>query len=589
MIIKRKRIKARGQALKRALRHIVDGEDNDAVTLVRGNIADLEDARADAIRFGREYAVRHWSLSPDKLITDEQIAELVDRLCAEFGFDPDRAVMWRHTKSRASDSGCDQHYHLCVPEVDPITGGVVSSSHDFARHEKIARSVELAWGHRTVPGPHMDAVVTALDREAPPDAATLRGIAPIDHPASFSEVDHQRLKRAGFDLPRIREMISDALSAATDRPDFDARLMAIGLRLRTGDKKDALIVETSEDRTFIGSLARLTRLRKSALAERMAFNAAGQSTDQTNDPPSHLLSPQATVGADGAGVQTGGEHRRSGPTAPDGYGYRTAAPDSRRDRTDSYPAGEFGIAPGRTGSDHGPQEWLTLASGCVRHHGTLLDLLAVARRAALPPLERTMSDLNDVIETETSAASRTAPLPEPASLQAARRKVEQDVALLRALEAQADEVLRKFTDGEPRSGWRRFFRPSHDPEREALEGRFEVLQGRVLRARGDRAASGYALKIEEKKFQVANARHQSHLSTGRDQREHRIITARAARTLIEKNPLLARWGIVALLRLAASVRNSRAESDLTDAPEDWDLVPVFDIWGIPLLPRPKAP
>jgi hypothetical protein len=116
----------------------------------------------------------------------------------------------------------------------------------------------------------------------------------------------------------------------------------------------------------------------------------------------------------------------------------------------------------------------------------------------LPPLERTLSDLNDVIETETLAANRTASPPEPASLRAARRKVEEDAVLLRALEAEADEVLRKFTDGEPRSGWRRFFRPSHDPERQALEGRLQVLQGRVLKARGERAAPGYALKIEEK-------------------------------------------------------------------------------------------
>jgi hypothetical protein len=207
----------------------------------------------------------------------------------------------------------------------------------------------------------------------------------------------------------------------------------------------------------------------------------------------------------------------------------------------------------------------------------------------LPPLERTLSDLNDVIETETSAASRTTSLPEPASLHAARRKVEEDAALLRGLEAEADEVLRKLTDGEPRSGWRRFFRPSHDPERQALEGRLGVLQGRVLKARGDRAASEYALKIKEKEFKAANARHQSERSARSSQAGHGITVARAARSLIEKNPLLARWGIAALLRLAASIRNSRAESELTDAPDDWDLVPVLDIWGIPLLPRPRAP
>ena len=65
---------------------------------------------------------------------------------------------------------------------------------------------------------------------------------------------------------------------------------------------------------------------------------------------------------------------------------------------------------------------------------------------------------------------------------------------------------------------------------------------------------------------MANARHQSDLSTRRDQREHRITTARAARMLIEKKPLLARWGMAGLLRLAASVQNSRAESDIPTPP-----------------------
>lgn len=590
MIIKSKRVKARGQGLKRSLKHLTNGDDNDAVELVCGNVADLEDARNDALRFGREYAVRHWIISPAEPLSNEQLAELVDRLAAEFGFDPkQRIALWKHTKDRATD-GCNEHYHLCAPEVDPLTGGVMSSSHDWRRHEKLARTVEILWGHGVVAGTHMGSVVAALDRDGLADAANvLRDIAPADHPQSFDEVAQQRLRREGFDLPRLRVMISDALSAAGDRSDFDARLSMMGLRLRTGDRTDAPIVETVGDGTFVGSLARLTRLRKSALAERMAFNAAGQSTDQTNDPPSHVFSPQALVGADGAGVEAGGEQRRSGPTAPDGYRHRTAAPDGRRDRTDSHPAGKSGIPPGRTGGDHRPQEWLTLAAGCVRHQGALLDLLAVARRAALPPLERTLSDLNDVIETETSAASRTASLPEPASLHAARRKVEEDATLLRALEAQADDVLRKFTDGEPRSGWRRFFRPSHDPERLALEGRLEVLQGRVVKARGDRATSGHALKIEEKEFRATNARHQSERSARSTQADHRITVARAARSLIEKNPLLARWGMAALLRLAASAQNSRSDSDLRDAPDDWDLVPTFDLWGIPLLPRPKAP
>ncbi len=66
----------------------MDGEDNDAVELISGTVADLEDARSDALRFGRQYAVRHWIVSPGQRISREQLAEFVNWLAAEFGFDP---------------------------------------------------------------------------------------------------------------------------------------------------------------------------------------------------------------------------------------------------------------------------------------------------------------------------------------------------------------------------------------------------------------------------------------------------------------------------------------------------------------------
>jgi hypothetical protein len=206
MIIKSKRVKARGQGLKRSLQHLTNGDDNDAVELVCGNVADLEDARNDALRFGREYAVRHWIISPAEPISNEQLAELVHRLAAEFCFDPkQRIALWKHTKDRATEGGCREHYHLCVPEIDPLTGGVMSSSHDWRRHEKLARTVEVLWGHGVVAGAHAGAVVAALDREGLTDTANaLRDVAPAAHPQSFDERAQQRLKREGFDLPRLR-------------------------------------------------------------------------------------------------------------------------------------------------------------------------------------------------------------------------------------------------------------------------------------------------------------------------------------------------------------------------------------------------
>lgn len=92
--------------------------------------------------------------------------------------------------------------------------------------------------------------------------------------ARFGETDHQR---AGFDGPRLRQMVAQALGESRSRAEFDAKLATLGLRLRMGDHKDIRVVEAA-DGTVLGSLARLTGLRKTALEERMAFHERRQST-----------------------------------------------------------------------------------------------------------------------------------------------------------------------------------------------------------------------------------------------------------------------------------------------------------------------
>jgi hypothetical protein len=218
-----------------------------------------------------------------------------------------------------------------------------------------------------------------------------------------------------------------------------------------------------------------------------------------------------------------------------------------------------------------------------------LDLLGTARRSALLPFDRTLCDLNDMIEAETLVMSRTASLPEPASLDFARRKVKEDAARLRPIDAQTDEVLQKLADNGPRTGWLRFFGPPHDPQRQVLESRLAVLQRQYLMARGERAAARQALKAEETAFQIAKHSQQTNLVSRRAQADDRITTARAARKLIEQNPRLARWGVAAVLRVTTDVLKTRSDSQLSDAPDDWSLVPTFDLWGIPHLPPPRVP
>jgi hypothetical protein len=598
MIIKSKRIRARGQALKRALLHISEGEENDAIELISGNVADLEDARSDALRFGREYAVRHWILSPSQEISTEQLLYLVALLAAEFGFDLDRAVIWRHTKSRAVDS-CNQHYHLCAPEVvDAVTGRMMSSSHDWRKHEKIARTVEVLWGHAIVPGRHTAAVVAALERKYGADAdvvTALREVVPIDHPQSFDETSHQRLKRDGLDLPRLRERIADALSSSSSRVEFDAKLVALGLRLRAGDKQSTQVIETADGNTLVGSLARLTRLREAALQERLRFNAECSSKSQTYHSPSDVPFGAATRGPDGAAIEARGQRRRRrrGPAGPNGHDGELVAADSWRDRSGSRQVGEPGSASGRpTGgqSDKIGYARLKFALGCLSHQNRLLDSLGEARRSALPPLERAEFDLDGLIERETRIGYTAAP-PEPTSLHIARRNAVEAKEQLRALEKRASGIEQQLAARQPASIWRRFWQPAGDPSGTAtLETRLDSLQRKILVARGNYTSATQALKTEENKFQIACTQHESAMSARRTQAGANAAAAQAARKFLEKNPRAAFWGAPCLMRVATDIQKARGqwrEAPDSNVQDNWSLIPILDLWGKPYLPPPR--
>jgi hypothetical protein len=270
MNLKSKRVEARGRALQRLVDHLTNGDDNDAVELVRGSMADLKDWRDDALRFGREYCVRQWIYSPEREISGEQLDALIGWLASEFGFDPAVAIVWMHRKERATPDGCHQHFHILIDEVDPITGSVMSSSHDYARHQKITMGLSLMWGHPVTIGPHCNSAVAALKAEGfeIPDELSRRS---DNHGQGFDERSHQRLKRSGIDLPRIRVLVTEALVTSQSLEEFEAKLAAIGLRLEAGRKGGMLVLMTSDGTTFVGSLSRLTRFTKAELKNRMTF------------------------------------------------------------------------------------------------------------------------------------------------------------------------------------------------------------------------------------------------------------------------------------------------------------------------------
>jgi len=87
---------------------------------------------------------------------------------------------------------------------------------------------------------------------------------------------------------------------------------------------------------------------------------------------------------------------------------------------------------------------LTLRVGSHFQHARLLDLLSIARRAAMTPSERVDIELHDWIETEAAILNQSGNLPEPSALLAASGAVDKATVQLRELERRSSDLSRKI-------------------------------------------------------------------------------------------------------------------------------------------------
>jgi hypothetical protein len=436
LIIKCTQVRARGPALKRLIAHIENAEDNEEVVALRGHFADILDARTDARQFGREIAAVHWIISPARFATDEQMLEAVDRLAAEFGFNGARAVVRRHTKSKAGGPALfDRHVHVVAPAVDP-TGAVMSSSHNFSRNEKLSRILEYDWGGWVDPlthdeglepftrGAHLKTVIATLEHSERKDvAAALKKAFPDEQPRpiqSFDTANQQRLKREGLDLPALRILIKDAWNSAADRSEFEMNLSESALVARAGDKPGVVVIETADGHN-VGSLARLIKITKSDVKAKMEKQNAGPEKwdeDTTHDASEANLGGSSIqehaadqlgsgasegAGGTGAGHASGQSHLDVGGGEPTVGRKRPAdvgeiGPDHRTTGGASAREGPFGYDEGLTASAD-----FALTFGLAAHAPALTGILGLATRNAMSENERVVVELGE-IEEEASIA-----------------------------------------------------------------------------------------------------------------------------------------------------------------------------------------
>lgn len=302
MIIQAERLLAKSAGCNSLVAHVFEGEQNEEVVVLRGGREDVADMFADAMAARRKFGVRHFKVSPREATSRGEALQMVDALAREFAFDASRCTIIEHAKRRArgpNGQAHGRHWHVLVPEYDPVADRVLDSSWMRARHEKVARVTEIRLGHGLVTGRWGAAVERALLAEGRDDlaaqvAATARSPRPT---SSFTVGQHQRAAREGLSIAQARAVVALAWASADGDAARLAALRDAGVSIQQGRKAGVWTVSVGGQ--DLGALDRFLReARKqtglSAEAWRATVDEAMQQAHQLQ--PS---APDASVSAAG--------------------------------------------------------------------------------------------------------------------------------------------------------------------------------------------------------------------------------------------------------------------------------------------------
>ena len=145
-------------------------------------------------------------------MTDEQRAHAVDKLEAALGLTGQPRVVVVHEKKDR------EHCHIVWSRIDIDRMAAISDSHNFRKHEEVARSLEREFGFERVQGVHVE-----RDGKPRPERT------PSHHEMLQAE-------RTGISTDQAKEMMTGIWKATKDGTTFQAALEEKGWTLARGDR-----------------------------------------------------------------------------------------------------------------------------------------------------------------------------------------------------------------------------------------------------------------------------------------------------------------------------------------------------------------
>jgi hypothetical protein len=189
-----------------------------AASDVPGAVIEME---AHAAGTRTEKPLYHASINPraNERLTEEQRAIAIDRLEAELGFAGQPRVVVLHQKEGRVQ------YHIVWDRIDLEHMRAISDSHNFRKHELVARELEREFGHERVQGAHVERDGKERPRRTPSQAEMLQE------------------KRTGLSTKEVTEQVAALWRSADCGKAFAEALSQAGYVLARGDRRDFVIID----------------------------------------------------------------------------------------------------------------------------------------------------------------------------------------------------------------------------------------------------------------------------------------------------------------------------------------------------------